>query len=110
MVPSKAATPTSLTSILSAPTLAQDFLLAFNPSLQSALPHSNLYQVDFTINEQPAVHAVCSASNDDDYVIRMWAPIESALEVNLLLFRKYVAYLEKYTMLARIEVRLARRE
>jgi hypothetical protein len=35
----------------------------------------NVYYVDFIINGKLAVFAVCSADNDDDYTIRLWAPI-----------------------------------
>lgn len=57
-------------------------------------------------NNKLSVFTIASACNNDDYTIRLWAPIvgECSESENLFLFKKYVSYLEKFTMLKRIHV------
>lgn len=41
------------------------------------LTKCNNYMVDFTVNGVLSIFAICSADANDDYTIRLWAPLEA---------------------------------
>jgi hypothetical protein len=112
MVPGKNITPAKVLEQIKANSIVPDFLESFTgPQLEYSLNNMNVYLMNFYLNDKLIVFAVCSADNNNDYTIRLWAPLDGDFSPGMVdfLFQKYLMYLEKFSMLNYINISLSKK-